>query len=167
MVVEAVVAADGHRPRGRARVPAGQRHARASGHACLSGSAEDGLGASTPAFARDLSGRVHKRTLARRMGAGRVRLRTRGARACAKSDTRRPIRAITSPFVHTPPIGVCKVGHEKADSGGLVSGKAHGTPARVHKRTRRRARGQRARGVDSRRARAVGRNDLFGLTRAA
>ena len=160
MVVEAVVAADGHRPRGRARVPAGQRHARASGHACLSGSAEDGLGASTPAFARDLGGRVHKRTLAWRMGAGRVRLCTRGARACAKSDTepavsrrscplvhtgaracaksdtRRPIRAITSPFVHTPPIGVCKVGHVTGRMAPLLSVCAHAAYWRVRSRTR-------------------------------
>ena len=135
MVVEAVVAADGHRPRGRARVPAGQRHARASGHACLSGSAEDGLGASTPAFARDLSGRVHKRTLARRMGAGRVRLRTRGARACAKSDTRRPIRAFARPFVHTGRPGVCIVGREAGHTALYLSVCAHGTPRRVQSRT--------------------------------
>ena len=48
-----------------------------------SGRAEVGPGASMPAFARDLSGRVRKRTLAWRMVTGRVRLRTRGARACA------------------------------------------------------------------------------------
>ena len=80
--------------------------------------------------------REHKRTLARRMGAGRVRLCTQGARACAKSDTRRPIRAITSPFVHTPPIGVCKVGHEIGCSEPPLSACAHRRVPRVHKRTR-------------------------------
>ena len=84
--------------------------------------------------------REHKRTLARRMGAGRVRLCTRDARACAKSDTRRPIRAVARPFVHTPPIGVCKVGHEAGRMAPFLSACAHPRVPRVHKRTRRRER---------------------------
>ena len=88
--------------------------------------------------------RVRSRTRGGRFGRLRVRLCTRRLLACAKSDTKLAVASRPCPLVHTGRLRVCKVGHEKADSGGLVSGKAHGTPARVHKRTRRRARGPRA-----------------------
>ena len=54
----------------------------------------------------------HKRTLARRMGAGRVRLCTQGARACAKSDTRLVVSHRFCPFVHTVECPVCTSGHD-------------------------------------------------------
>ena len=75
------------------------------------------------------------------METGRVRLCTRGARACAKSDTGPAEWRRSCPFVHTGRYGVCKVGHETGRVAPLLSVCAHRRMPRVHKRTRRRARG--------------------------
>ena len=98
---------------------------------CKVGHAEADSGDRASVKAHGTLVRVQSRTRDRRNGAVPVRLCTRDACACAKSDTRRPFRAITSPFVHTPPYRVCKVGHETGRVAPHLSACAHGTPARV------------------------------------
>ena len=56
--------------------------------------------------------RVQSRTRDRQNGAALVRLCTRGASACAKSDTRRLIQAVSCPEKHTGRPRVCTSGHD-------------------------------------------------------
>ena len=86
-------------------------------------------------------GRVRSRTRGGRFGRLRVRLCTRGARTRAKSDTRLAVSHRSCPLVHTGRPCVCKVGHETGRVAPLLSVCAHRRVPRVHKRTRRRARG--------------------------
>ena len=78
---------------------------------------------------------------ARRMVTGRVRSCTRRLIACAKSDTRRPIQAVTRPFLHTGRPCVCKVGHEISCNEPPLSACAHVGLRRVQSRTRDRQNG--------------------------
>ena len=89
-----------------------------------------------PAFARDLSCCVRKRTHARPMGTGRVRLCTHCPMACAMSDMWTAEWRRSCPFVHTGRPRVCKVGHEVGRMAPIWSVCAHATPTRVLFRTR-------------------------------
>ena len=91
-------------------------------------------------FAHGTPTRVQSRTQDWPYRAVLVRFCTLGARACAFPDTRRPIRAVTRPFVHTGRPRVCKVGHKIGRIAPFLSVFAHCRVPRVHKRTRRRAR---------------------------
>jgi hypothetical protein len=69
---------------------------------------------------------------------------TRWLTACAKSDTGPAEWHSSCPLVHTGRPRVCKVGHETGRIAPPLSACAHRRVPRVHKRTRRRARGLRA-----------------------
>ncbi len=88
--------------------------------------------------------RVQSRTRDRQNGTVPVRLCTRRLLACAKSDTGPAEWHSSCPFLHTGRPRVCKNGHETGRIAPPLSACAHRRVPRVHKRTRRRARGLRA-----------------------
>ena len=81
-------------------------------YVCFSGHADVDSGGRASVCAHALLWRVQSRTRDWPYRTVLVRLCTRGDRACAKSDTKLAVTSRSCPFVHTPPIGVCKVGHE-------------------------------------------------------
>ena len=113
---------------------------------CEVGHAEADSGGYASVCAHGAYWRVRGRTRDRQNGAALVRLCTRGAHACAKSDTKPAEWHRSCPFVHTTECPVCTSGHD--DGRGAW-------------------RSPHARGANDRRARAAGRNDLFKLIRAA
>ena len=117
-------------------------HSRATrAAACASGRPRGEWGQDVSVCAHGTSKRVQSRTRNRPYRAVLVRFCTRDVRACAKSDTWRPIRAVARPLLHTLPYGVCKVGHVTSRNEPFLSACAHGTPTRVQSRTRDRPHG--------------------------
>ena len=117
-------------------------HMRATGTAvCASGRSRGEWGQDVSACAHGAPTRVQSRTRNRQNGTALVRLCTRCLLACAKSDTRLAVSHRSCPLVHTGRPRVCKVGHETGRMAPLLSVCTHHRMPRVHKRTRRRARG--------------------------
>ena len=115
--------------------------ARTRAAACASGRPRGEWGQDVSVCAHGTSKRVQSRTRNRPYRAVLVRFCTRDVRACAKSDTWRPIRAVVRLFLHTLPYGVCKVGHVTSRNEPFLSACVHHRTPRLHKWARRWAKG--------------------------
>ena len=137
---------------------------------CKVGHAEAVSGDYESVCAHAALSRVQRRTRDRPCRAALVRLCTRDARECAKSDTRPEEWRRSCLLVHTGRLCVCKVGHETGRVAPHLSVCAHRRMPRVHKRhdDGRGTPGASACARDQRPAGTRGsRNDLFEQTRAA